>query len=346
MMKDLVQLIISYGASDIHVSAGRKPIVRVNGELVEITTLAPLSQQDVVGILVECVGQEKAKAVVEKNELDFSYVSGTMRLRGAAFVQSGNIAIAFRALERVRTLAELGLPVQLQNFATARQGFFLVVGPVGQGKSTTMAAMIEHINQTRKEHIVTIENPIEYVFTPALSVIDQREVGTDTDSFESALSAMFRQDANVIMVGEMRNPETISTAVTAAETGHLVFSTLHTNTAAQTIDRIIDSFPANQQNQIRSQVSNSLLGIFSQRLVPSLQGGRVAAFELLINNPAVSNLIREGRVHEIDTVIETHHQDGMIDMNHSLLELVRQGSITMDDAIRYSTNPQAMKTLV
>lgn len=346
MIKELTSLISSYGASDLHICAGRKPAVRVNGELVEITTNPELTQQDVVKVLVECVGEEKARKVVNKQEIDFSFVVDNVRLRGAAFVESGNIAIAFRVLERVRTLAELGLPQELARFADARQGFFLIVGPVGQGKSTTMAALIDYINETRKEHIVTIENPIEYIFTPKQSIIDQREIGVDTESFESALDSVFRQDVNVIMVGEMRNAETMATAVTAAETGHLVFSTLHTNTAAQTVDRIIDSFPPNQQNQIRTQLSNSLLGILSQRLLPSLQGGRVAAFELLINTPAVGNLIREGRIHEIDTVIETHREEGMIDMNHSLLELVRQGSITMDDAVKYSTNPNAFKALV
>jgi twitching motility protein PilT len=346
MIADLTQLLVTYGASDLHICSGRKPAVRVNGELVEITSMNPLSKEEVLKVLVECVGQDKARLVADHREIDFSYMVGTLRLRGAAFVQSGEIAIAFRSLERVKTLEELRLPNELTRFANARQGFFLVVGPVGQGKSTTMAAMIEYINSTRKEHIVTIEQPIEYVFEPKQSIIDQREVGVDTETFTSGLSSVFRQDANVIMIGEMRDAETISTAVTAAETGHLVFSTLHTNTASQTIDRIIDAFPANQQNQIRAQLSNSLLGIFSQRLVPSLQGSRVAAYELLINSPAVSNLIREGRVHEIDTVIETHREEGMIDMNHSLLELVRQGAITMDDAMKYSTNPEAMKALV
>ena len=345
MIETFVQSVVQYGASDLHISAGRKPTVRVNGELIELSSAAPLTQEDVVKILIECVGEERTRKVVNKQEVDFSYVVGDLRLRGAAFVQSGNIAIAFRAITKVKTVAELNLPPQILQFAEARQGFFLVVGPVGQGKSTTMAALIEHINSTRKEHIMTIENPIEYLFDPKQSLIEQREVGSDTESFESAMNALFRQDANVLMIGEMRNAETIATAVTAAETGHLVFSTLHTNDAAQTINRIIDSFPAEQQNQIRSQLSTSLLGVYSQRLIPSLHGGRVAAYELMINNPAVSNLIREGRIHEINTVIETHKEDGMVDMNHSLLEHVRQGTISMDDAFKYSTNPEAMKSL-
>ncbi len=345
MIETLAQSIVQYGASDLHISAGKKPTVRVNGELIELTSSNPLTQEDIVKILIECIGEERARKVVNRQEADFSYVVGDMRLRGAAFVQSGNVSIAFRVLTKVKTVTELNLPPQIIQFAEARQGFFLVVGPVGQGKSTTMAALIEHINTTRKEHIMTIENPIEYVFEQKQCLIEQREVGSDTESFESAMNALFRQDANVLMIGEMRNAETISTAVTASETGHLVFSTLHTNDAAQTINRIIDSFPAEQQNQIRSQLSTCLLGVYSQRLIPSLHGGRVAAYELMINNPAVANLIREGRVHEINTVIETHKEAGMVDMNHSLLEHVRQGNISMDDAFKYSTNPEAMKSL-
>lgn len=345
MIEKFVQSVVEYGASDLHISAGHKPVVRVNGELIELSSAELVTQEDIVKLLVECIGEERTRMVVNRKEVDFSYVVGDLRLRGAAFVQSGNIAVAFRVITKVKTVTELNLPPQIIQFAEARQGFFLVVGPVGQGKSTTMAALIEHINTTRKEHIVTIEHPIEYMFEPKMSFIEQREVGSDTESFESAMNALFRQDANVLMIGEMRNSETIATAVTAAETGHLVFSTLHTNDAAQTINRIIDSFPAEQQNQIRSQLSTSLLGVYSQRLIPALHGGRVAAYELMINNPAVANLIREGRVHEINTVIETHKEEGMVDMNHSLLELVRQGQISMDDAFKYSTNPEAMKSL-
>jgi twitching motility protein PilT len=206
--------------------------------------------------------------------------------------------------------------------------------------------MVDVINSERKEHIVTIENPIEYIFTEKNSIIDQREVGIDTVSFQTGLESAFRQDVNVIMVGEMRDAETVATAVTAAETGHLVLSTLHTNSASQTIDRIIDTFSSAQQSQIRNQLSNSLIGVFSQRLIPSLHGGRVLAYELLINNNAVQNLIREGRTHEIDSVIETSSGEGMIDFNHSLVELVRQGHLTLDDAMRYSFNPTGLQHLV
>jgi twitching motility protein PilT len=224
--------------------------------------------------------------------------------------------------------------------------FFLVVGPVGQGKSTTLAAIIDKINTDRSEHIITVEDPIEHIFEEKQSIINQREIGIDSKSFSNALNAIFREDANVIMLGEMRNPETMQTAVTAAETGHLVLSTLHTNNASQTIDRIIDSFPAEQQDQIRIQLSNSLLGIFSQRLVPQITGGLIPAYELLLNNPAVGNLIREKRTHEIDVLIETGFENGMIDMNRCLIDLVRDGKITLENAYAYSTNPRALENLL
>jgi len=218
-----------------------------------------------------------------------------------------------------------------------------VVGPVGQGKSTTLAAMIERINETRAEHIVTIEDPVEYIFEQKKSLIHQREVRVDTPNFHTALTAAFREDVNVLMVGEMRGHETISSAVTAAETGHLVFSTLHTNDAAQTVDRIIDMFPANQQGQVRVQLAGSLAGIFSQRLVPRISGGLVPAFELLINNSAVSNLIRDGRTHEISTVIQTSSQEGMIDMDRSLAELVRKGEVTIEHAFERALDPKTFE---
>jgi twitching motility protein PilT len=220
------------------------------------------------------------------------------------------------------------------------------VGPVGQGKSTTLAALVELINVTRSEHIVTIEDPIEFIYEPKKSLIDQREVRVDTADFHVALHSAFRQDVDVILVGEMRGPETIATAVTAAETGHLVLSTLHTNSASQTIDRIIDTFPAAQQDQIRIQLAGSLLGIFSQRLIPRIAGGLVPAYELLINNSAVSNLIRERRTHEIQTVIETGSEFGMIEMNRSLAELVQKGEITVENAFAHSLSPKGLERLL
>jgi twitching motility protein PilT len=280
-------------------------------------------------------------------EVDFAYDYGDkLRLRGNAYIQSNKISIALRTIQRIKTLAELRLPEALLQFVRAKQGFFLVVGPVGVGKSTTLAALIDVINSERREHIMTIEHPIEYLHPEKQSIIDQREVGIDTKSFHSALESAFREDINVILVGEMQTPETIATAVTAAETGHLVLSTLHTNSAAQTVDRIIDTFPAEQEGQVRIQLASTLLGIFSQRLVPSLKGGLVPAYELLINTPAVANLIREKRTHEIDTLIETGTEHGMISMNRSLIELVRAGEISIDQAKTFSTNPNSLESML
>ena len=252
----------------------------------------------------------------------------------------------FRLIPKVKTLEELHIPPILAEFSRKNQGFFLVVGPVGQGKSATLSSMINLINNEQARHIMTIEDPIEYVYEPKKSIINQREVGIDTKDFHVALKSVLREDANVILIGEMRNPETISTAVTAAETGHLVLSTLHTNNASQTIDRIIDSFPGDQQSQIRIQLASSLLGVFSQRLVPRIAGGLIPAYELMINNNAVSNLIREKRTHEIDVVIETGMESGMIDLNRSLVELVRAGEISIESAYQFSLNPKALEKLI
>lgn len=346
LLIDLLSQVEAQAASDLHISAGRVPYLRVNGELIPLVTYEPLRGEDTFGLLKELVTPRKVEQVINLEEVDFAYNFKNMRLRGSAYIQSGSVGIALRAIQKVRSLEELHLPDVLRNFTEKEQGFFLIVGPVGQGKTTTMAALIDLINANRKSHIVTIENPVEYVFEPKNSIIDQREVGIDSKSFSHALSAVFRQDADVIMVGEMRDPETIATAVTAAETGHLVFSTLHTNNASQTIDRIVDSFPGSQQDQIRTQLAASLLGIFSQRLIPGTRGGLVPAYELMINNKATANLIREGRTHEIDTVIETSSGEGMIDMNRSLIELVRAGDITLEQARRHSINQKAFDSLM
>lgn len=346
-LDELILNLIRENGSDLHLSTGRLPAIRVNRQLVFLRQNKVLTHEDLIGFLTVMLGQKKLESFLNDQEVDFSYQYKTEgRLRGNAFIQRGNIALALRLIPKVKTLDELNLPEVLKVFARKKQGFFLVVGPVGQGKSTTLASIVELINSERAEHIVTIEDPIEHLYEPKQSIIDQREVGIDTHSFEQALKSVFREDVNVILLGEMRSPESISTAVTAAETGHLVFSTLHTNNASQTIDRIIDAFPAEQQAQIRIQLSSSLLGIFSQRLVPRISGGLVPAYELLINNNAVANLIRERRTHEIDVVIETSFEQGMIDMNRSLLDLVRRGEITMESAFQYSINPKALERLV
>ena len=347
LIDGLIDILVKEGGSDLHISAGRLPSIRATTQLVSLVNQKPTTQEDIIGLLTAILGEEKFKRFVTNQEIDFSYdYKGVARLRGNAFVRQGAYAAAFRLLPKVRNLPDLRLPESLTAFAKKKQGFFLVVGPVGQGKSTPLSAMIELINTERAEHIVTIEDPIEYIYEEKHSIIDQREVGVDTKDFPTALRSVLREDVNVILIGEMRSAETISTAVTAAETGHLVFSTLHTNNASQTIDRIIDSFPGDQQDQIRAQLAGSLLGVFSQRLIPRITGGLVPAYELLINNAAVSNLIRERRTHEIDVVIETGSQSGMIDMNRSLLDLVRAGDITMENAYLYSMNPKGLERLL
>lgn len=345
---DLVAVVAREGASDLHLTAGRPPTIRVSGDLIPIVNKPVLSPDDVMGLIMEILNEENRARFLERKDIDFSYSPDSqIRFRGNAYFQRGVVSAAFRLIPtKIKTLAELNLPEMLADFARKEQGFFLVVGPVGQGKSTTLAALIDLINHERSEHIITIEDPIEYLYTSDKSIIDQREVRFDTLSFASGLHAMFRQDVNVGLIGEMRNPETFAAAVTAAETGHLIFSTLHTNSASQTIDRIIDSFPANQQKQIKIQLAGSLLGIFSQRLLPRVSGGLVPAYELLVNTSAVANLIREGRTAEIDVLIETGTEQGMINFNHSLVELLRRGEITTETAYHYSLNPKGLERMI
>lgn len=346
-LDEILTNLIHEDGSDLHLGAGRKPAIRINGELVFINNKEASTQEDMKNILDILLGKEKTLKFLENKEIDFSYsFKGVTHLRGNAFFQRNGICIALRLVPKAKSFEDLNLPAILKTFAMKKQGFFLVVGPVGQGKSTTLSTMINYINKESTTHIITIEDPIEHVYPQERSIVDQREIGLDTMDFPIALKAAFREDVNVILIGEMRNNETISAAVTAAETGHLVFSTLHTNNAPQTIDRIIDSFPANQQDQIRLQLSSSLLGILSQRLIPRVTGGRIPAFELLINNNAVSNLIREKRTHEINTVIETSSEQGMIDMNRYLVELVAKGEITLESAYQYSFNPLALERMI
>lgn len=348
LIKKYINVLMHEGASDLHLSAGTHPTIRVAGSLTPMLKEPLLNPEDTMGFVKVLLTPEQLATFIKTQETDFAYESADgYRFRGNAFFQKGSVAIALRTIsKKILTLAELNLPESLISFARKSQGFFLVVGPVGQGKTTTLASLIESINVERMEHIVTIEDPIEYIFEPKQSVIDQREVHIDTLDFPTALQSAFRQDIDVLLVGEMRGPETMAAAVTAAETGHLVFSTLHTNNAAQTIDRIIDTFPDTQQDQIRIQLAASLTGIFSQRLVPRVSGGLIPACELLINNKAVANLIREKRTHEIDTVIETGSTEGMIDMNRSLAELVARGEITTETAYQYSLNPNMLERLL
>lgn len=348
LLLELIDIVIKERGSDLHISEGRHPTIRVDGELIPLTQKEVLNDDDTVALVKELLTPEKLEDFKENQVVDFSYMhSDGNRFRGNAFVQQGHVSVALRLIpKKIETLEELGLPPILGDFARKQQGFFLIVGPVGSGKTTTLASMLQIINTERAEHIVTIENPIEYIHEQQKSIVDQREVGTDTKDFEPALVSALRQDIDVLLVGEMRNQKTMEAAITAAETGHLVFSTLHTNSASQTIDRIIDSFPAEQQGQVRLQLAGSLIGIFSQRLLKRVSGGRVPAYELLINNNAVANLIRENRTHEIDAVIETSLNQGMIDMNRSLAELVRQGEITYEEATLHSMKPDLLDKLL
>jgi twitching motility protein PilT len=345
LISTLLDTVVAEGGSDLHLSAGHNPIIRVAGALVPLLQHPVLTPEDTMGIMKSILPPDRMATFDQVQAVDFSYAhTEQARFRINGYTVQGAVTLAMRLIpHETRTFASLNLPPILEVFTQRQQGFFLVVGPVGQGKSTTLAALIDRINETRAEHIVTIEDPVEYLFDPKKSLIHQREVHIDSPSFAAALTSAFREDVNVIMVGEMRDQETISAAVTAAETGHLVLSTLHTNNAAQTIDRIIDMFPPGQQGQVRVQLAGSLAGIFSQRLVPRISGGLIPAYELLINNSAVANLIREGRTHEITTVIQTSSQDGMIDMDRSLAELVRRGEVTVEHAYSHALDPKTFE---
>ena len=347
LLEELMTQVAEEGASDLHIAVGRHPVLRVSGQLVPLVKKPILTQADTAGLVEAMMGKEWFQEFLQNKEKDFSYsYKDKIRFRVNAYFQKGFIGAALRIVPyKIKTLEELNLPLILSEFSKKEQGFFLVVGPTGHGKSTTLAALVDLINHTRTEHIITIEDPIEYIFTPDRSMIDQREVGLDTKDFAAALRSMFREDVNVAMIGEMRDHETMAAAVTAAETGHLVFSSLHTNNAAQTIDRIIDTFPGAQQGQIRTQLASTLIGIFSQRLIPRVSGGLIPAYELLLSNAAVRNLIRENKVHEIDLVIETNAEAGMVSFNRSLIELVRKGEITMENALLFSQNPQELRIL-
>ncbi len=344
-IKELCDIVIREGGSDLHLSAGSPPIVRISGALVPLLQQKVLTAADTEAMLKAIAPEHRLKVFPDTQSIDFSYAhTEDARFRVNGFIVQGSVAMAMRLIpHEIRSFSKLNLPPILEVFTQRTQGFFLVVGPVGQGKSTTLAAMIDRINETRAEHIVTIEDPVEYIFDPKKSLIHQREIHIDAPDFHAALESAFREDVNVIMVGEMRDYETISSAVTAAETGHYVVSTLHTNNAAQTIDRIIDMFPSEQQSQVRVQLAGSLAGIFSQRLIPRIAGGLVPAYELLINNNAVANLIREGRTHEIGTIIQTSSQEGMVDMDRSLAELVRKGEVTIDHAYQHASDPKTFE---
>jgi twitching motility protein PilT len=348
LLRDLLWLTKQQQASDLHLAPGHPPILRISGRLVPLVKFKKLSKDDTQALAFELMSEEQKKRFLDFKEVDFSYsFDDKARFRVNVFLERGGVSAALRLIpSRIPTLEELNLPPILRKFSQATQGFVLITGPSSHGKSTTLAALIDEINHTRYDHIITIEDPIEYIFEADKCVIAQREVYYDTLSFARALKSTFRQDPDVIMVGEMRDPETMATAITAAETGHLVFATLHTNSASQSIHRIVDSFPSEQQSQIRSQLSSSLLGIVSQRLVPRIKGGLIPACEIMFNTSAIANLIRENKIHEIDLVIETSSELGMITLNHSLANLVLAKEISSKTALLYSLSPQELKRLI
>lgn len=347
-LDDLLSTMVKQNSSDLHLTVGRYPALRIDGLLYPVTKKSFLTAEYIRGVAGSVLNASQLELLERDREVDLSFdFKDKARFRVNIFYQRGFLSVAMRLIPtRIRTLEELSIPPILREFVKPSQGFVLVVGPTGHGKSTTLAAIVDEINHTRSEHIITIEDPVEYIFTPDRSIIDQREVYHDALSFHRALRGVFRQDADVVMIGEMRDPETIATAVTAAETGHLIFSTLHTNSAAQTIDRVIDSFPPQAQGQIKSQLASSLLGIVSQRLVPRIGGGVVPAVEVLLANAATRTLIREGKTHQLDLVIETSADEGMISLNKSLATLVHSGAITFEDAVNYSLNPQELNMML
>ena len=347
-LRDLLVLTIQQQASDLHISVGHLPTLRITGRLVPLVKMKKILPEDAQGLAFELMYEDQRQRFLQQKEIDFSYnFEDKDRFRVNIFFQKGNISSALRLIPaKIQSIEELNLPPILHEFTKPNQGFVLITGPSSHGKSTTLAALIDEINHTKADHIITIEDPIEYIFEDDKCIIDQREVYQDTLSFARALKSTFRQDPNVIMVGEMRDPETMATAITAAETGHLVFATLHTNSASQTIHRIVDSFPPDQQIQVRAQLSGSLLGVVSQRLVPRIRGGLMPACEVMISNSAVANLIRENKIHELDLVIETSSELGMISLNRALSNLVRVKEISLKNALIYSLNPAELRKLV
>lgn len=334
-------------ASDIHIISGYPPIMRIAGKLQPVSKETICTPEMTKDLLLSTCSNEQRELLLLNKELDFSYVVPQGRFRVNMYFERGTLAGAFRYIpSKIRSIEELGLPSILNEFIKLRQGFILVTGPTGQGKSTTLAAMVERINQTKASHIITIEDPIEYMYSPAMSIISQREMHGDTHSWPVALRSALREDPDVVLIGEMRDYETIAAAITIAETGHLVFATLHTNSASQTVDRIIDVFPEHQQQQVRLQLSNVLEGVISQRLVPTLSGGRMAVAEIITGTPAVRSVIRDGKTHQLDNVVQTSAEFGMVTLEASLAQAVKDGNISVDVATAYALRPEDIGRLL
>lgn len=347
-IETLLEHVIKNKASDLHLQVGLPPMIRIDGKLAPIASTPELTEELVENLVFSILDDDQKQVLLKDKEFDFSFAFGELgRFRVNAYHERGNVAAALRLIPNdILTTEQLGLPQVVNTFADFPRGLVLVTGPTGSGKSTTLAALVDKINTERSEHIITIEDPIEFTHKSNKSVVVQREVHYDTYSFSAALRSTLRQDPDVVLIGEMRDLETISAAITIAETGHLVFATLHTNSAAQSIDRMIDVFPPHQQPQIRSQLSNILMAICSQRLVPTIGGGRVAAAEVLVATPAVRNIIREGKSHQLDAVIQTGADKGMQSMDRTLVALVRAGTITHDDAKTFAVDLEEFERLM
>lgn len=336
----LLEEVVKRRASDLHLQVGLPPMIRIDGSLAPIAGYGPLDEQQVEMLIFAILAEDQRQILMKDKEFDFSFAFGSLgRFRVNAFHERGNLAAALRLIPtEIKSVTELGLPNVVMSFADYPRGLVLVTGPTGSGKSTTLAALVDKINTERAQHIITIEDPIEFTHKSKRSVVVQREVHYDTYSFNAALRSSLRQDPDVVLIGEMRDLETISAAITIAETGHLVFATLHTNSASQSIDRMIDIFPPHQQPQIRTQLANMLMAVCSQRLVPTIGGGRVAATEVMITNPAVRNVIREGKSHQLDAIIQTGSDQGMQTMDRTLANLVQSGTITYDHGREFAVD--------
>lgn len=347
-IEDLLEEVIKKDSSDLHLTVGVPPMLRIDGALKPVENVRSLVEQDVKDLTYSILDDVQKDILERDKEVDFSFTFGDVaRFRANAYHQKGNIGLALRLIPvEIRSLTQLGMPKIAESFTEYPRGLVLVTGPTGSGKSTTLAAMVDKINKERSCHIITIEDPIEYTHNHQKSIIEQREVHYDTRSFAAALRSALREDPDVVLIGEMRDLETIAAAITIAETGHLVFATLHTNNAAQSIDRMIDVFPPHQQQQIRVQLSNILQGIVSQRLIPSIGGGRVAAAEILVVTSAVRNIIREQKTHQIEAVIQTGASEGMQSMDKTLASLIKTGRITLDEAKGYAIDVKELERLL
>ncbi len=347
-LDEYLTMVVKQDASDLHLAVGDYPIIRLDGNLRRLNEEDIISADDLEKLAELLLNETQRAKLKKERNIDFSLeLSSGVRFRANMYHQMEKLGLALRYIpEKIKGLKELSLPDYLYDFANRTQGLVLVTGPTGHGKTTTLAALIDYINQNKNYHIITIEDPIEYVHRSNKSLIEQREVYKDTNDFHSALKSAFRQDVDVILLGEMRDLETISTAITAAETGHLILGTLHTNDAVQTIDRIVDVFPPYQQNQIRAQLANVLLGVISQRLLKRTGGGRVPAFEIMIKNKAVENLIRQNQAHQIGVTIETSLDEGMISINRSLANLVKSSQVSLEEAETYATDKNQFRMIM